>query len=73
MLMVAPRCAALEFQLKSLRGPTLGRMPYPRIFQIQLAFDAPPGVVTDLIAVIKIRDAGPFGIHELQLQRSIGV
>jgi hypothetical protein len=48
-------------------------MPYPRIFQIKLPLDTPPGVVTDFAAVIKIRNAGPLGIHELQLQGRVGV
>ena len=38
-----------------------------------LPLDTPPGVVTDFAAVVKIRNAGPFGIDELQLQGGSGI
>ena len=58
---------------KRFSSTAFGRMPYPRIFQVQLSLDPPPGVVADLAAVIKVRNAGPFGVHELQLQGRVGV
>ena len=73
MLKVAPRCAALEFPLKRPRGPALSRMPDAGVFQVQLPFYAPPGLVADFSLMIQVCDAGAFGVDELKLQRSIGV
>ena len=60
-------------ELKRSSCSAFGRMPNPRIFQIQLPLDAPAGFVADLAPVIQIRDAAAFSTDELQLQRRIGV